>query len=169
MPVPLRMEEFHLNLRPVPKLHPITAHRWGEDCIHLGPLFVYHYPELQTSLVLGQSLQLLLRDGVCDNLWLQPTVVGMVSWLPESFLSLLTGICRGHISGPDPAKVPGCLLWELVARCSSVVRAFTYGAMGHQIDPSWWTHWDISCFTQCSTTGVTKAVVCAILFVGWCM
>ena len=25
------------------------------------------------------------------------------------------------------------------ARCSSVVRAFTHGAMG-RIDPSWWTH-----------------------------
>ena len=23
------------------------------------------------------------------------------------------------------------------ARCSSVVRAFTHGAMGHRIDPSW--------------------------------
>ena len=26
------------------------------------------------------------------------------------------------------------------ARCSSVVRAFAHGAMGRQIDPSWWTH-----------------------------
>ena len=26
------------------------------------------------------------------------------------------------------------------ARCSSVVRAFTHGAMGRRIDPSWWTH-----------------------------
>ena len=26
------------------------------------------------------------------------------------------------------------------ARCSSVVRAFAHGAMGHQIDPSLWTH-----------------------------
>ena len=25
-------------------------------------------------------------------------------------------------------------------RCSSVVRAFAHGAMGRQIDPSWWTH-----------------------------
>ena len=28
----------------------------------------------------------------------------------------------------------------LGARCSSVVRAFAHGAMGHQIVPSWWTH-----------------------------
>ena len=26
------------------------------------------------------------------------------------------------------------------ARCSSVVRAFAHGAMGRQIDPSWWNH-----------------------------
>ena len=26
------------------------------------------------------------------------------------------------------------------ARCSSVVRVFAHGAMGHRIDPSWWTH-----------------------------
>ena len=48
------------------------------------------------------------------------------------------------------------------ARCSSVVRAFTHGVMDHQIDPSLWTHGAISRFSQCSTTGVTKAVVCAI-------
>ena len=30
--------------------------------------------------------------------------------------------------------------YRLGARCSSVVRAFAYGAMGCQIDPSWWTH-----------------------------
>ena len=26
------------------------------------------------------------------------------------------------------------------ARCSSMVRVFAHGAMGRQIDPSWWTH-----------------------------
>ena len=26
------------------------------------------------------------------------------------------------------------------ARGSSMVRAFTHGAMGRRIDPSWWTH-----------------------------
>ena len=29
---------------------------------------------------------------------------------------------------------------ELGARCSSVVRAFAYGAMGRRIEPSLWTH-----------------------------
>ena len=47
----------------------------------------------------------------------------------------------------------------------SVVRAFAHGAMGHWINPSWSTHSVISRSSQCSTTGVTKAVVCAILSV----
>ena len=50
-------------------------------------------------------------------------------------------------------------------RCSSVVRAFAHGAMGRRIDPSR----AISRSSQFSTTGVTKAVVCAILSVGWCI
>ena len=51
-------------------------------------------------------------------------------------------------------------------RYSSVVRSFAHDAMGRRIDPSWWTHLAISRSNQCSTTGVTKAVVCAILYVG---
>ena len=35
--------------------------------------------------------------------------------------------------------------------------------MSRWIDLSWWTHWAISHSTQCSTTGVTKAMLCAIL------
>ena len=57
------------------------------------------------------------------------------------------------------------------AKCSSVVRAFAHVAMGRQIDPSWGgpIHWAISRSSQCSTTGETKAVVCPILSVGWCI
>ena len=29
------------------------------------------------------------------------------------------------------------ILTQMGARCSSVVRAFAHGAMGHRIDPSW--------------------------------
>ena len=54
------------------------------------------------------------------------------------------------------------------ARCSSD-RASAQGAMGPWIDPSWWTHWAISGSRQCSTTGVTKAVLCAVLSVEWCI
>ena len=43
--------------------------------------------------------------------------------------------------------------------CSSIVRSFVHGAMGRQIDPLWWTHGAISRSNQCSTTGVTKAIL----------
>ena len=47
-----------------------------------------------------------------------------------------------------------------------MVRAFAHGAMGSRIDPSWGGPIEL---LQCTTAGVTKAVVCAILSVGWCI
>ena len=47
--------------------------------------------------------------------------------------------------------------------CSSVDRAFAYGAMGRRVDPALWTHGAYSRSSQCSTTGATKVVVCTIL------
>ena len=47
-----------------------------------------------------------------------------------------------------------------------MVRAFAHGVVGHWIDPSLWTHGVISSSSQCSTTAVTKGVVCVILSVG---
>ena len=44
-----------------------------------------------------------------------------------------------------------------------MVRVFAHGVMGHRIDPSWWTHLAISRSSQCSTTGVTNAILCIIL------
>ena len=44
-----------------------------------------------------------------------------------------------------------------------MVRVFANGAMGRRISPSWLTHLAISYSSQCSTIGVTKAIVCAIL------
>ena len=55
------------------------------------------------------------------------------------------------------------------AICNSVVRVFAHGAIGRVIDLSWWTHGTIYRSSQCSMTGVTKAVVCAIMSVGWCI
>ena len=49
-----------------------------------------------------------------------------------------------------------------------MVRAFAHGAMGCLIDPLGWTHRVISRSSQCSTTSVTEAEVCAFMFVGWC-
>ena len=54
------------------------------------------------------------------------------------------------------------------ARYSSVARVFAYGAMGRRIDPSWGGHIELFFIfrsSQCSTTGVTKAMVCVILSV----
>ena len=51
-------------------------------------------------------------------------------------------------------------------RCSSMVRVCAHGVMGRQINPSWLTNWAISRSSWCSTTGVTKVVVCVILFLG---
>ena len=45
-----------------------------------------------------------------------------------------------------------------VSRCLEYDN-WTLGAMGRRIDPSWWTHWAVSRSSQCTTTGVTKAVV----------
>ena len=49
---------------------------------------------------------------------------------------------------------------------SCVVRTFAHGVMGRRIDTSWWTYSAISRSSQCSSTGVTKAVVCDIMSVG---
>ena len=54
----------------------------------------------------------------------------------------------------------------------SPVGVFAHGAVGRRIDPSWGGPIElflISRSSQCSTTGVTKAVVCVILSVGWCI
>ena len=46
-----------------------------------------------------------------------------------------------------------------------MVRAFAHGAMGRRIYPSRWSYRAISHSSQCSTTGVTKAVVCVFFYV----
>ena len=48
-------------------------------------------------------------------------------------------------------------------------RVSAHCAIGHRINPSWWMFSVISRSNQYSMTGVIKAVVCAILSVGWCI
>ena len=43
-------------------------------------------------------------------------------------------------------------------------RASAHGSVVHRIDAACWTHRAISHSSQCSTTGVTKAVVCVALW-----
>ena len=48
-----------------------------------------------------------------------------------------------------------------------MVRAFAHGVMGRRIDPSWGGPIELFLVpaSQCSTTGVTKAVICVMLTV----
>ena len=56
------------------------------------------------------------------------------------------------------------------ARCSSMVRAFTHGAMGRRIDPSWGGPIELFLIPASAPQLVPKkAMVCAILSVGWCI
>ena len=48
-------------------------------------------------------------------------------------------------------------------------RASAHGSISRWIDPSWWTSSAISLSRQSSTTRVTKAVVCPIMSVEWCI
>ena len=65
-------------------------------------------------------------------------------------------------------------LWKNIIK-KGLKRHFAFGNSVCPMDNqdinfySWLTHWAISCSSQCSTTGVTKAVVCAILPVGCCI
>ena len=59
--------------------------------------------------------------------------------------------------------------WVTFLLSYNVERDVAHGAMGRRIDSSWWTHRAISRSSQCSTTGVAKAVVCVIQSVGWCI
>ena len=94
---------------------------------------------------------------------------------------------RGHLSLPRPRErnhsTPGGThksssrqvspsRFYLTSRERDVARgrAFAHGTMGRRIDPSWGG--PIELFfrsSQCSMTGVTKAMVCVILSVGWCI
>ena len=44
----------------------------------------------------------------------------------------------------------GRVMMNLGVRCSSMARAFAHGAMGHRIDPSWWTHSAIFRSSRCT-------------------
>ena len=77
-----------------------------------------------------------------------------------------------HVQSVIVARIffSGCFSLFKGAKCTSVVRAFTHGVSGCQIDPSWGA--PIVLFLVPASAPrlcVTKAVVCAILSVGWCI
>ena len=53
-------------------------------------------------------------------------------------------------------EIPSTITWLFRVWDRLSLRVSAQGAVDCQIDPSWWTHRAISCFSQCSTTGVTK-------------
>ena len=85
---------------------------------------------------------------------------------------------------PSPFLLFDLLTISLTQNCFAVyiyVRAYIHLGAGRSSEVrSWcggssdrsfmgWTHIAISRSSQCFTTGVTKAVVCVILSVGWCI
>ena len=61
------------------------------------------------------------------------------------------------------------LLFRGIVNCGSSINKSVVCLITLVVVCPWHCLLDISCSIQCSTTGVTKAVVCAILFVGWCI
>ena len=45
-----------------------------------------------------------------------------------------------RLRGETAEKLTACRFVSLGVRCISIERVFAYGAMGHRIDPPWWTH-----------------------------
>ena len=76
---------------------------------------------------------------------------------------------RGSSNQNEPPKMP--LVWGpsvfLVHEPPRVLLCLC--VMGYWIKPSWRTHSVILYSSQCSTTGVRKVMVCAIVYVGWCI
>ena len=48
-------------------------------------------------------------------------------------------VLQSRLDATEPLPLFVCLFC-LYVQGSSVIRSFAYGAMGHRIDPSWWTH-----------------------------
>ena len=151
--------------------------------IHLShpsihPSFHYpsFHPSIHPSIYLIQPLIYFICKGIpffffsffywnnCDNFLLHHSLHSV--WQPYEFLIcyFLSNVSYKHYC-VIPNNIHASVSLNIHSfirgvRCSSIVRAFPHGAMNRQIDPSWWTHLAISHSSQCSTTGVTKAVVC---------
>ena len=69
---------------------------------------------------------------------------------PVKYVSNSPGLSLSTLSWADPSL--SYFSFQPVLHDS-----WSHGAICHQINLSWWTHWPISHSSQCSTTGVTKA------------
>ena len=128
------------------------------DAIASSFFFLMHKPSSLCQICMHWFLLLILEKNIEID--------------PYRFFSQINSKCE-KIFYMSFYEIGSCFVyvdiiyWRM--RCSSMVRSFTHGAIGRWIDPSWWTHWAISHTSQCSMTGITNAVVCAILSVGWCI
>ena len=122
--------------------------------------FIYGYKALDIWLRITQIVR---EETRCRHMGYSFRIAARVLLCASSHRHDITyyGLCytsRGALAGErkKPIKSNG-------ARWCSVVRAVAHFAMGRRIDPSWWNHGAIFRSSLCSTTGVTKAVVRAIL------
>ena len=103
---------------------------------YMTVIYIYHFFCLSFSLSLSVSVYLFLSLSLSLSVSLSVSV--------SLFLSLSLSLCLSFSLSLSVSEG---------VRCSSMVRVFAHDAMGR-------------CSNQCSTTGVTKAVVCVILSVG---
>ena len=75
--------------------------------------------------------------------------------------------CTIPIILPSGKNILADTMFKISIGYSGIVS--TIGVMGSWTDRSYWTHLVIFRCSQCFTTGITKAVVGAILSVGWCI
>ena len=90
--------------------------------------------------------------------WGPLTKMNPLVWGPLTLTSLK--------ASPPPTPPPPPTRWSCYL-CGG--RSSILGPMGLRIDSSWWTICATPRSSRFFTTGVAKAVVCAILFMGFCI
>ena len=71
------------------------------------------------------AMALHMDSPVCISLPAQQGYI-LYSYLDDCLMREVENPCQHHM--------------RIAISCSSVVRVFAHGTIGHQIDPSWWTH-----------------------------
>ena len=105
-------------------------------CLHRSVLFLLSIPSSRVPNWCNKG------RGVCYPVCLHGSVLFLVS-IPSS--PLPAGVIKAVVCAILSVCIGQCFPCQYSiqspsgARCSSVVRAFGHGAMGHRIDPSWWS------------------------------
>ena len=154
------------------RVHPPKSKCWPMS--HLDMVFLSPYLSGPLPYVLCHKTE----NKMCCVCWymkhflpsLKKSVTSIIfSWIISSSVlevsllikdTLIRSSVVINILFSDARKEERKEMFYLIAHSTHII----YGLYGFQ-----WTHWAISHSSQCSTTGVTKAVVCIILSVGWCI